>query len=46
MNVKSMYIKEQCKDLLALELLYITYIFLRKCQIQWFTWSKFARMTF
>lgn len=46
MTVKSMYIKEESKDLLALDLLYISYIFLRKCQILRFTWSKVARMTF
>lgn len=46
MTVKSVYIKEQSKDLLALDLFHISYIFLRKCQILWFTWFKVARMTF
>lgn len=41
-----MYIKEQSEGLLALDLLYISYIFLRKCHILWFTRSKVARMTF
>lgn len=40
MTVKSVYIEEQSRDLLALDLFHISYVFLRKCQILWFTWFK------